>query len=101
MSNHYDSVLYFQKNLNVHIISPERDFKLSIGSFNSKFPYTSEGLLNTLQLALCLRSQDFNMTTKVMKSAKQRVINQNWRKRQVKLNSNNSFKTSFWFGPRV
>ena len=36
-----------------------------------------------------------------MKSAKQRVMNQSWRKRQVKLNSNNIFETSYWFDLRV
>ena len=56
-----DSALYFQKNLNVHVISLERgDLKLSIGSFTNKFPYTVEGLLNILQSTLCLRSRDYN-----------------------------------------
>ena len=36
-----------------------------------------------------------------MKSAKQRVMNQSWRKRQVKLNSNNIFEISYWFDLRV
>ena len=57
-----DSRLSFQKNFNVHVISLERgDFKLSIGSLKSKFPHMIEGLLNILQSALCLQSQDFNM----------------------------------------
>ena len=36
-----------------------------------------------------------------MKSAKQRVMNRSWRKRQVKLDSNNIFETSYWFDLRV
>ena len=32
-----------------------------------------------------------------MKSAKQRVMNQSWRKRQVKLNSNNIFEKSYGY----
>ena len=36
-----------------------------------------------------------------MKSAKQRVMNLSWRKRQVKLDSDNIFETSYWFDQRV
>ena len=47
-----ENALTFQNNLNEHAISLERgDFKLSISSSNSKFPYTVEGLLNILQSA--------------------------------------------------
>ena len=57
-----DSTLSSQPNLNVHVISLEKgDFKLSVDSWNNKFPYTVEGLLNILQSALCLQSRDFNM----------------------------------------
>ena len=45
-----DSMLYFQKNLNVHVTLLEREnFKLSVGNFNNKFPYMVEWLLNLLQ----------------------------------------------------
>ena len=98
-SNHYDhhrDMLSFQNNLNEHVISLEKgDFKLSIGSLNNKFPYTVEGLLNILQSA----QHDARRT--VMESAKQRVMNQSWRKRQVKLNSNNIFEMSYWFDLRI
>ena len=33
--------------------------------------------------------------------AKQRVMNQSWRKRQVKLSSYNIFEMSYWFDLRV
>ena len=36
-----------------------------------------------------------------MKSAKQRVMNRSWRKRQVKLDSNNIFETSYLFDLRI
>ena len=47
-----ESMLSFQNNLNVHVISLDReDFKLSIDSLNNKFPYTVGGLINILQSA--------------------------------------------------
>ena len=36
-----------------------------------------------------------------MKSAKQRVMNRSWRKRQVKLDSNNTFEMSYRFDQKV
>ena len=51
-SNPCNPALSFQNDVNEHVIPLERgDFKLSIGSFNNKFPYTVEGLLNILQSA--------------------------------------------------
>ena len=47
-----ENALSFHNNLNEHVISLERrDFKLSVGSLNNKFPYTVEGFLNILQSA--------------------------------------------------
>ena len=78
-------MLSFQNNLNVHVISFERgDFKLSNGSLNNKVPYTVEGVIKHFVI-------DTTWWQMVMKSAKQRVMNQSWRKRQVKLNSNKIF----------
>ena len=43
---------FLQNNLYEHVISLERgDLKLSIGSWNNKFPCMVEGLLNILQSA--------------------------------------------------
>ena len=48
-----DSMLYFQKNLNVHVIWLERgDFKLSIGSFNDKFSYTIKGFAKHFAISI-------------------------------------------------
>ena len=62
--------------------------------------YTVEESLNILQSTFCLRRQDSNVAAN-LKVAMQRIMNPNWRTRQVKLNGNNIVKISSWSDPRV
>ena len=72
------------------------DFKISIGSLNNKFPYTVEGLLNILQ--------QHNMAANGNKECKPKshmLGTEVGEKRQVKLESNNIFETSYESDLRV